>query len=414
LEEWEAGVGKVEDAPNVRLPSDQDLSGRSFGELEVNYLNEVLASGTLFAPKGQFVKRLERDFASYLGLENVVACSSGTGAIHSVLAACDFEPGSEVITSGITDMGAVAPILYQGLIPVFADVDAESGLLTAGSISERLSPRTRAIIVTHLFGNPCEVPPIIDLARAHGLFVLEDCAQAYGATSHGRLTGTMGDAAVFSLQQGKHITAGEGGLVATNQRSLADRVRRFINKAWDYDAPSSDHDFLALNYRMSELAGAVALAQLSRLDETVKQRVAAAGALSEMIEGIEGIRPTPVSTDSEHSYWRYPLLVDLERGPAALAATLRDAGVPSAPRYIKKPAFQCGVFVDQKTFGTSRYPFTLASAEALDYRVERFPGTFQFLDRVLVLPWNERFDQSTAELLATALREGVEKLRGGS
>jgi dTDP-4-amino-4,6-dideoxygalactose transaminase len=396
------------------LPSDQDASGRSFDNSEIELLTEAIASGTLFAPKGKMVKRLERDFASYLGVDFAIACSSGTAALHSALAACDFEPGDEVITTAITDMGALAPILYQGLIPVFADVHPENGLLTAETIEAALSERTRALVVTHLFGNPCEVDQIADLAAKNNLVLIEDCAQAYGATSNGRLVGSFGDIAFFSLQQGKHITAGEGGLVVTNRASLADRMRRFVNKAWDYDSPGSDHDFLALNYRMSELSGAVALAQLGRLEATVKHRVSVAQYFTQLLAQTTGVSPTKISAGGGHSYWRYPLLLDSPYSPAVLAALLRDEGIPSAPRYIQKPAFQCGIFANQKTFGSSRYPFTLARPEAIEYRTELYPGTFAFLDRVLVLPWNERFELQTAERLARAISNALTTLRTSS
>lgn len=396
------------------LPSDQDGSGRSFGETEIRYLTEVLESGRLFAPKGTFVKRLEENFARRLGLERVSASSSGSAAIHAAIAALDFEPGDEVITTPITDMGALSPILYQGLIPVFADVDPGNGLVTAGTIAERISSRTRAIVVTHLFGNPAEMGPILALANHHGLRVIEDCAQAFGATLNGKPVGSFGDVGCFSLQQGKHITSGEGGLTATSDLELAGGIRRYINKAWDYDAPTSDHDALALNYRMSELQGAVALAQLERLDSTVAARVQAASVLEDAISGIDGVFPTSISPMGRHSYWRFPLLVDLERvpgGPIALAGQLRALNIPSAPRYIQKPAFACGLFVNRKTLGSSQYPFTLARDEALDYRAELFPGTYRFLERVLVLPWNERFTPEIAVSIGEGLAVAVDHLR---
>src|SRR5438876_8424942 len=145
----------------LTLPSDQDASGRTLGQEELEALAEVIASGTLISTKGTFVKTLEAKFAASLGTKHVHACASGTAAVHCAIAAIDPEPGDEIVTSSITDMGALTPILYQGAIPVFADVDAETYNVTAQSIEPCLSSRTKAIVVTHLFGNPCDMTDIL-------------------------------------------------------------------------------------------------------------------------------------------------------------------------------------------------------------------------------------------------------------
>ncbi len=181
----------------------------------------MIASGTLTSTKGSKVKELERRFAECLGVRHALACSSGTAAVHAAVAAIDPEPGDEIVTTPITDMGALAPILYQGAIPVFADVDPRTLNVTAATLEERLSDRTRAIVVTHLFGNPCDMDPILALAEKHGVPVIEDCAQAYLARCGDRPVGTLGAVGCFSLQQGKHITTGEGGLVVTDDEALA-------------------------------------------------------------------------------------------------------------------------------------------------------------------------------------------------
>lgn len=398
----------------IALPSDQDHTGRSFGFEELDLLREVLDAGILFAPKGKMVKRLEGDFSRFVGSEFAVACSSGSAAVHTALAAFDPEPGDEVITTPVTDMGALAPILYQGAIPVFADVDPSSGNLTAESVQSRLSSRTRAVVVTHLFGNPVDVEGILSVGKSAGVPVIEDCAQAFGARVGQAHVGDLGEIGTFSLQQGKHITTGEGGLVVTNSAELARRMRLFVNKAWDYDSPG-DHDFLALNYRMSELAGAVGCAQLAKLPEGVERRIKAAATLDAALSDLPGISLPKTVVGSTNSYWRYTLFVDpvvIPGGPTALAKELKDLGIPSAPRYIQKPAFRCGVFSDQKTFGSSRFPFNLAREDAVDYSEGLFPGTYSYLDRVLVLPWNEKYDDEIAASLGESIRTGVEKLMG--
>ena len=393
-----------DDAPTpVRLPSDQDASGRSLGAPELAALEEVIRAGALTSTRGPWVGELERRFAERIGSEHAIAASSGTSAVHAAIAAVDPEPGDEIVTTPITDMGAIAPILYQGAIPMFADVDAHTGNVTAATIAPCLSDRTRAIVVTHLFGNPAEMAPILALAGRHGVPVIEDSAQAYLAREGGRLAGTIGAIGCFSLQQGKHITTGEGGLVVTDDPAHARRLRMWVNKAWPYGEPNPDHEFLAPNARMSELQGAVGAAQLDGLDGGVEARVDAARRLTARLAGIPGVETPRVAAGAEHSYWRYCLHVDpavVPGGPGAVARELAVLGVPSGPRYIQKPAFRCAVIAEQRTFGSSRFPFTLARPEALDYSAERFPGAFRMLETALVLPWNERYREEHVEQLA--------------
>ena len=398
----------------MSLPSDQNATGRSFGEEEMELLAEVIRSGTLFSVSGTFVKDLEKRFAEALGVKHAYACASGTAAVHSAIAAINPEPGDEIVTSPITDMGAIAPILYQGAIPVFADVDPRTCNISAKTIEPCFSQRTRAIIATHLFGNPCDMQEIMKLAEKHNVPVIEDCAQSFLARYDGRPVGTFGKLATFSLQQGKHITTGEGGLIVTNDDTVARRLFLFINKAWGYGDAQPDHYFLALNYRMSELQGAVALAQLPKLAGGVEQRIRMADKLTEKLHPVKGVLTPLVDPKATHSYWKYCLLIDhgeIPGGPVRLAEDLRDLGVASAPRYIQKPAFMCEVFQKQRTFGNSRYPFTLARPEAIDYRPSRFPGAFSALERILVLPWNERYTEEHVEYIAGSISQAVDKLR---
>ncbi len=399
----------------IRLPSDQDATGRTLGEEEIAAVADAIRTGTLTSTKGEFVKTLESRFAAELGIGHVHACASGTAAVHAAVAALDPDPGDEMVTSPITDMGALAPILYQGAIPVFADVDPRTANVTARTIEARLSPRTRAIVVTHLFGNPCEMRDILALGRERGIPIIEDCAQAFLARYDGRIVGTLGTIACFSLQQGKHITTGEGGLVATNDPALARRIYLFINKAWGYGDPRPDHYFLALNYRMSELQGAVAVAQLPKLAGVVERRIAAAERLTERLQGLPGIATPWVAPGAVHSYWKYALRVDadvVEGGAPGLAAALKDREIASAPRYIQKPAFMCEVFQKRRTFGRSQWPFDLARPEAVDYERSRFPGTFAALEGVLVLPWNERYTDEHVDYVARSVRQATERLSG--
>jgi perosamine synthetase len=398
----------------LKLPSDQEASGRTLGAEEIALVTEAILSGTLTSTKGTFVKALEQQFADLLGVKYAYACSSGTAAIHTAIAAIDPEPGDEIITTSITDMGGLTPILYQGAIPRFADVDPVTWNVTAETIERCINERTKAIIVTHLFGNPCDMTAIMALADAHNIPVIEDTAQGFLAKHNGRYAGTFGKVGCFSLQQGKHITTGEGGIVATNDEAIARRLFLYINKAFGYGDPNPDHYFIALNYRMSELQGAVALAQLNKLEGIVERRHSTAAKLTEKLQGIPGLETPYHDPRDTHVYWKYCLRVDgdvITDGAVGLAKKLKEEkGIFSAPRYIQKPAFQCYIFEHQRTFGNSRFPFTLATPEALDYSRDRFPGTFEGLEKVLVLPWNEAYTDEHIDYIADAVKQAVAQI----
>ena len=398
------------------LPSDADSSGRDLGDEELRLLREVIESGTLNCTKGTQVKAFERDFAARYGVPHARAVTSGTAAVHAAVAAIDPEPGDEIISTPVTDMGAIAPILYQQAIPIFADVDSVSLNVTPETVAARITPRTRAIIATHLFGNPCDVDGIKQVADRHGIPVIEDCAQAYLATQHGELVGTIGAIGAFSLQQGKHMTTGEGGIVITSDRHYARWMTLFSDKAWGYGDPNPDHYFLALNYRMTDLQGAVARAQLAKLDGVVARRQRTAAQLTAELDGLDGVRlPTPLP-NATHVYWKYPLIVDpalVAGGADALGAALKACGVFCAPRYIQKPAFQCRVFTERKTYGMSRCPFSCRERDGqpIVYDPDDYPGTMRGLERVVVLPWNEFYTDEHVAFIAAAVRSAVTELR---
>jgi dTDP-4-amino-4,6-dideoxygalactose transaminase len=406
----------IQSLPEIfALPSDQDATGRTFDQVELDYLRQALDSGVLTSTKGYFTKTFETEFAELLGAKHARACASGSAAIHIAIAAIDPEPGDEIITTSVTDMGALTPIIYQGAIPVFADVDPVTLNVTATTIAARISPKTKAIIVTHLFGNPAPMTEIMELANKAGIPIIEDTAQAMLATHDGKTLGTIGAIGCFSLQQGKHITTGEGGVVVTNDPELDRKMYLYINKGWGYGDPKPDHYFLALNYRISELQGAVALAQLQKLPSVVRRRQNLAAQFATMIADIPGISAPKVAPGDECAFWKYTLYIDssiIKGGPVALGKKLGLSKIMTAPRYIVKPAFACAVIRDQKTFGQSHWPFNLARPEAVDYSPELFPGTFDGLEHCLVLPWNDRYDQGHLLHIERALRESVMELMG--
>jgi dTDP-4-amino-4,6-dideoxygalactose transaminase len=400
----------------MKLPSDADSSGRDLGAEELELLRDVINSGTLNCTKGSQVTAFENSFARRHSVPHARAVTSGTAAVHTAVNAIAPEPCDEIITTPVTDMGAIAPILYEQAIPVFADVDPHTLNITPESVAERITEHTRAIIATHLFGNPCDLAGICEVADRHGVPVIEDSAQAFLATQGGRLVGTVGDIGCFSLQQGKHMTTGEGGVVVTSDDALARHMRLFSDKAWGYGDPNPDHYFLALNYRMTELQGAVANAQFEKLGGVVERRVATAQALTEALSGTPGLRLPTAAEGSTHVYWKYPLMVDsrvIDGGADALGAALKSRGVFCVPRYIQKPAFMCQLFTERRTFGKSGLPFSrLAELGRPEVRYDpaEFPGTAEGLAAVVVLPWNEAYQEEHVAFIAGAVREAVAEL----
>ncbi|MEP6947572.1 MAG: DegT/DnrJ/EryC1/StrS family aminotransferase [Acidobacteriota bacterium] len=398
----------------IDLPSDQDSTGRTFGEAELRYVTEALNSGTLTTTKGKFGKMLEKAFAEKLGVKYAYACTSGSAAIHIAVATVNPNPGDEIITTSITDMGALTPLMYRGVVPVFAEVDPKTLNVTAETIRLKISERTKAIIVTHLFGNPCVMGPIMDLAAEHNLPVIEDSAQTYLAKCGEKNAGTIGTIGCFSLQQGKHMTTGEGGMVVTNDEKIARHMFLYINKAWGYGDANADHYFMALNYRVSELQAAVALGQLEKLESTVASRQKTAAMFAELLQGIDGIETPVIADDSTHVYWKYCLTVDdskIEGGSVGMANLLKEKNIFSAPRYIVKPAFMCQVFQEKNTLGDSHFPFNLAREGAVDYAMENYPLTAKALHDVLVLPWNEKYTEEHVQYIAENVRLAAATLR---
>ncbi|HEU4419285.1 MAG TPA: UDP-N-acetylglucosamine 2-epimerase (non-hydrolyzing) [Planctomycetota bacterium] len=397
------------------LPSDGDWTGRSLGEQEIQFVARAIRSGTLNSTKGTFVARFEREFGRRHGGRHAIACASGTAAMHCAVAALALKAGDEVVTTPITDMGALTPILYEGAIPVFADVDPATLNVTAATLAAKLTSRTRAIVVTHLFGLPCEMKPIQALAREKGLPIIEDCAQAFLAESDLGRVGTLGHIAAFSMQQGKHMTTGEGGIVLTSDDQLARRVFLFVNKAWGYGDANPDHSFPALNYRLTELQGAVALAQLDKLEWVLQRRREVAGLLSAALAGIAGVSTPVVSPGTEHAWWRYAIMIDpaIVRGGAfELGKRIKDRGVACVPRYIQKPAFECGLFADWNASPVTALPLRSADGVVRPqpvYRRSDYPGAVQALDRVIVLPINEHYTPEHVRFVAAVIREEAVK-----
>ena len=389
-------------------------TGERFDDAELRLLEEVIRSQRLNVNSGTKVREFERRWAEYLGVKHAVMVTSGTAAIHCALGALKLEPGSEVITSPITDFGTIAPILQQLCVPVFADLDPTTLCLDPDDLQRRITPRTKAIVAVHLAGNACDMRAILDIARRHDLYVIEDCAQSYNAHYEGKRVGTFGHLACFSLNQYKHIAAGDGGILVTNDDELATRAQLFSDKAWPRDPNDPnrrDHLFVAPNYRVTELQAAVALAQLEKLDGICARRTAAGDLLTHLIAdapGVEVVRPYPGGVCT---YWFFAFRV-----PAAVrddfARALTAEGLPASAGYIPKPIYLFDVLREKQTFGTSHFPFGYAPFRPLEgegeieYREGLCPVTERdIIPRLIRVSLNEFWTEADARTAARAIRK---------
>lgn len=394
-------------AVRTPLPTFLDSAGRTFGREEEELVLQALRSGCLSRNGGTMVKEFEREFAAALGVGRAVACSSGTAAVHLAVAALDPDPGDEFIVPPITDIGSLVPALWQNCIPVFADVNPDTMTIDPDSVEQNITGRTRAIIAVHLAGQPCEMARLRTIADQHHIALIEDCAQAYWAKYGGKLVGTLGDIACFSLQQTKHITCGEGGIMATSRPEFADRAILFADKAWPRDTKNLSAArflFLAQNYRMSELQGAVALGQLPKVAGVAGRRRQSAQRLSQMIAGLPGVRPPRVPSNTDPSYWLYMLRIDESSAGVPtqqFGEALAAEGVPAWVRYIVKPLYNSNLFSEMRTFGSSHYPFSSYGRQ--EYKPGLCPQAEKALGEVIAIHWNENYSETHVEQIGEAI-----------
>jgi perosamine synthetase len=292
-------------------------------EKERSYVMEVLDSQFKTSASGNMTKRLEEKFAEVFQTKYAISFSNGTATMHAALAAAGVGPGDEVIVPPLTMASTSFAVLHAGAMPVFADIDPYTWTIDPKSVEKRISPRTKAIIPVAIYGLSPEMDALMDIAKKHNLFVLEDDAQCFLGSYKGRMVGSVGHASSFSFQSSKHMTSGEGGMVTTNNEDLANRIRRFnslgygavgaaagkgkITKETIQDPKYNRHVSMGWNYRMPELCAAVALGQLERLEELVEMRIKVAKLYSEAVEECSWLLPQAIPEGYVHSYWTYVL-----------------------------------------------------------------------------------------------------------
>lgn len=275
---------------------------------EEKYLVECIRTGWI-SSEGPFVKRFEEQFAAKVGRKYAVAVSNGSVAIDAAVVALDIGKGDEVIMPTFTIISCAAALVRAGAVPVLVDCDPDTWNMDVSQIAPKITPRTKAIMIVHIYGLPVDVNPIVELAQKHGLKIIEDAAEMHGQAYRQQPCGSFGDISTFSFYPNKHITTGEGGMIVMDDPHLAERCRSLRNLCFKAEQRFV-HDELGWNLRMTNLQAALGIAQLERLDEFVSIKRMMGKKYTEMFQGIDGLQlPVAQTADAENIYWVYGVVL---------------------------------------------------------------------------------------------------------
>lgn len=387
-------------------------TGKRFAGNEAAYVQAALDSNTLFYGAGTWVKRACDMMKDYTGRGYVFACTSGSAAVHLGLIAAGVGPGDEVLLTPNTDSGSELGAIAEGAVPVFCDCDWTLEP-TAASVAAKITPRTKAVVVVHIAGHAAPVDEIVALCAPRGIAVIEDCAQSWGTKLKGRRVGAFGLAGCYSINDFKHISCGDGGFVALDDETLYRRVANYADKYYDrFYKGEQNKAHHGINYRLSELQGAVTCAQLEQV-ETITARYHELGErLRQRLQPLKGGHLMPMLPDSYATYWWVALFVDaaaLTVGRDQVAAALQAEGLPwwSYGKYdlIQAPLFQTRLarpwLKDDRRF----YPFVQPDGRSYTYSLDQTPTHKQILGCGIQFSFNRFFtDQDIDETAAGVLK----------
>lgn len=319
---------------------------------ELKYLQECIETGWI-SSEGPFVERFETSFATTVQRKYGVAVCNGSVALDVAIHALGIGPGDEVIMPTFTIISCASAIVRAGAMPVVVDCDAETWNMDVAQVESKISEKTKAIMVVHIYGLPTDMDPVLDLAKKYRLKIIEDAAEAIGLNYKGQPCGSFGDVSVFSFYPNKHVTTGEGGMVVTNDKTIADKSRSLRNLCFD-NSRRFVHEELGWNYRMTNLQAALGLAQLEKLDDHMKRKKEIGALYSDLLKGLNGVQlPLNATTYAENVYWVFGMVLgeSLPIDGRKAIALLVDQGVGCRPFFWpmnKQPVFlKMGLFNDQ-------------------------------------------------------------------
>ena len=353
---------------------------------ELAYITDAVQTNWI-SSGGKYIPRFEALFAEKMGARFGIACMNGTIALHLALATLGLEPGDEVLIPTFTMIATANAVTYLNAVPVLVDSEMATWNIDPEQIEAKITPRTRAISVVHTYGHPVDMDAVNDIAARHGLFVLEDAAEAHGAVYKGRPVGSLGDAACFSFYGNKIITTGEGGMITTNREDVARLAWNLRDHAFSTDRHFW-HKFVGFNYRMTNLQAAIGLAQTEQLEAFVAARRAHAAQYSRLLKEIPGIVTPPEATWARNVYWMYGILLDKEFGLSRdeLRARLARRGIETRTFFI--PMHCQPVYFDQ-------------------YRGQRYPVAEDLCRRGLYLPSASSLTPDDIEVVVESIRESL-------
>ena len=326
--------------PDIRIPVYRpELCGN-----EMAYVQRCLESSWI-SSRGEFIDRFESDFARFTGASHAATVANGTVALHLALLGVGLGPADEVIVPSLTYVAAVNAIRYVGATPVFSDVDARTWQIDPGHVERLITPRTRAILAVHTYGQACDLPALATLCQKHGLRLIEDCAEAFGTRHGGRHVGTFGDVATFSFFGNKTVTTGEGGMVVSKDAKVHALVCKLRGQGLSGDKEYW-HDVVGYNYRMTNICAAIGVAQMERADSLIaRKRVLAAEMQAEMADlPLSFHREQPGTT---HSFWMISALTTNQKARDGLRDALRMKGIETRPLF--HPAHTLPMYAQMRT-----------------------------------------------------------------
>ena len=356
-------------------------AGPSISDREVEYVTDAVKNGWN-ERWSEYLTRFERTFADYIGVRYAMATSSATGALHLGLLALGVGPDDEVIVPAQTWVASASAVTYCGATPVFVDVEHDSWCLDPALLEAAISPRTKAIMPVHLYGNPSDMDPIRAIARRHGICIIEDAAPSVGALYGGVHTGALGDVAAFSFQGAKILSTGEGGMLVTDDEAIFERARK-LN---EHGRAGSGFliDEVGFKYKMTNLQAALGLAQLERIEDLVAKKREIFGWYRDRLSDIEGLRLNEERDGDRCIYWMSSLVLDapFATGRDGLIAGLRERLVDSRPFFPSVPRMP--VFLDD---------------------TKRMPVAEHLADHAINLPSGHNLTEEQVDYVATQIRE---------
>lgn len=306
------------------------------GEREKKYVNEALDSNAISGIFGEFIDRFELEFSKFCDSKYAVSCSNGTTALHLALVAAGVKEGDEVLVSTLTNMASFFAVLYIKAKPIAVDIDLQTLTMDPVDLARKITSKSKAIMVAHLFGHPTDMDPINELAIKNNLLVIEDCAEAHGATYKGRKVGSLGNAGCFSFFANKILTTGEGGMITTDDPNIAKKARSL--KALAFGTSNKFmHQDIGFNYRMTNLQAAIGCGQMDQADALVEKRREIAGYYSTRLERYKDYLYLPIEMEyARSSYWMYHIVLrgDLVHKRSQIMTSLKDVGVETREGFI--------------------------------------------------------------------------------